>query len=209
MKKGKNRRNERKKGEAKQSREGEEKKEKKQTQQSRSEQVKMKSEVNKRVYRLVYDHFPTSSFHSFPLSFFPMPYLSFRTSKNSPVELAGNKEEEFKEKILKHGDIAQPELALQWVRAFFLRRSHAIQKQKALQVGDEDTADEWADKEDEALEEEEKMREKYYNSVGKPLVQAENKAEEEKKSSGGNPYGMEVGAQASNQRQVEDEDDFM
>ena len=34
-----------------------------------------------------------------------MPYLSFRTASNQSVELSGNNEADFKQKIEKHGGI--------------------------------------------------------------------------------------------------------
>ena len=66
------------------------------------------------------------------------------------------------------GQVANAALAEAWVAAFFVRRSHAILKQKAEQAGDEDTADEQFDLMEAAAEAEEAARAKYYASITAP-----------------------------------------
>ena len=59
-------------------------------------------------------------------------------------------------------------LAESWVAAFFVRRSHAIVKQKAEQAGDEEAADEAYEQMMDAQEAEEAAKAKYYASITGP-----------------------------------------
>jgi len=71
-----------------------------------------------------------------------MPYLSFKSQTGQNVELGGNKLEDFKQAIEKHGKIVAVDQALAWVTAFFDRRNSQVAKQKALQVNDAAKAEE-------------------------------------------------------------------
>ncbi len=70
-----------------------------------------------------------------------MPYLAFQNAKGEKVELSGNNLAQFQAAIEKNGTVAHPELALAFVKAFFIRRDAHVKKQKAVLAEDEDAAD--------------------------------------------------------------------
>jgi len=71
-----------------------------------------------------------------------MPYLPFQTKTGAKVELSGNNAEAFQKAIDKRGDIAHPDLAMTFIKAFFHRRDIQVKKQKAILAEDEDAEDE-------------------------------------------------------------------
>jgi hypothetical protein len=134
-----------------------------------------------------------------------MPYLSFRTTSNQPVELGGNKEEDFIKAFERHGKIARIDLAMVWVNAFFTRRAHEVARQKALQIGDEATAEKEGDLADDAEEEEDEAREQYYESIGKEPDAAPIAAS----SSATDTSNMYGDLKADGNAPVANDDDFM
>lgn len=136
-----------------------------------------------------------------------MPYLKFRTTTNANVELKGDTTEQFRAAIEKHGSIDRPDLALAFVEAYFKRRSHQVLRQKAEQIGDEDTADKEYDLTVEAEEIEEEAKAAYEKSRGQAAPEAAAPVATSSSATSSNPYGDIMGT-ANNDNPVDD-DDFM
>jgi len=117
--------------------------------------------------------------------------------------------------IEKHGNIAAVKAAHEVVAAFFQRRKLNIDRQKALQAGKEELADEIDKKLDELEEKEKKVREHYAKEAAKgpasnqPDADATPAATGQAKGSG-SVYGAAFDVAASSgQRAAIDEDDFI
>ena len=98
-------------------------------------------------------------------------------------------------------------LAEAWVSAFFVRRSHAIAKQKAEQAGDEAGADEAYEAMMDAQDDEESAKAAYYASITappQPVAHSEH-TEAAVNSSAASPYA-DVKVEPSS---VDDDDGFM
>eukprot|EP00668_Euglena_longa_P029136 GGOE01036480.1.p1 GENE.GGOE01036480.1~~GGOE01036480.1.p1 ORF type:complete len:137 (-),score=49.28 GGOE01036480.1:202-612(-) len=136
-----------------------------------------------------------------------MPYLSLKTADGEAIQLAGNTPAEAKAAIAKHGKILFPDLADEFVDAFFLRRDLTVQLQKATREGRSADAEGLKAKLKAAEKDEQRMRDAY--DKGNTNVLASAAEEKEAKSAPvtnkDDPYGF---ASAKRPVVVED-DDFM
>ena len=104
--------------------------------------------------------------------------------------------------------VASVSLAESWVAAFFVRRSHAIARQKAEQLGDEEAADEAYELMLDAQDEEEAAKAKYYASISappQPAAAAQAGTAAVAATTASNPYG-DVKVEPSS---VDDDEGFM